>query len=76
MAIGADILIVIGTIVTGLALSSVVAGWAARSWPVMALISLAIGVGLLVFVHLQLPEGLSPMDIPDAFILVAARILN
>jgi hypothetical protein len=55
MNIGADILIVIGTIVTGFALSSVVAGWVARSWPVMALISLAIGVGLLVFVHLQLP---------------------
>jgi hypothetical protein len=76
MNIGADILIVIGTIVTGFALSSVVAGWVARSWPVMALISLAIGVGLLVFVHLQLPDGLTPMDIPDAFILVAARILN
>ena len=76
MNIGADILIVIGTIVTGFALSSVVAGWVARSWPVMALISLAIGVGLLVFVHLQLPDGLRPMDIPDAFILVAARILN
>jgi hypothetical protein len=35
MNIGADILIVIGTIVTGFALSSVVAGWVARpgrSW--------------------------------------------
>lgn len=76
MNIGADILIVIGTVVSALALSSVVAGWVARSWPVMALISLVIGVGLLVFVHLQLPDGLSPMDIPDSFILVAARILN
>jgi hypothetical protein len=56
--------------------SSVVAGWVARSWPVVALVSLAIGVGLLVFVHLQLPGGLTPMDIPDSFILVAARILN
>jgi hypothetical protein len=76
MTIGADILIVIGTMVTGLAFSSVVAGWVARSWPVMALISLAIGIALLVFVHFQLPDGLAPMDIPDAFILVAARILN
>jgi hypothetical protein len=50
--------------VTGFALSSVVAGWVARSWPVVALISLGIGVGLLVFVHLQLPDGLTPMDIP------------
>jgi hypothetical protein len=76
MNIGADILIVIGTVVSGFALSSVVAGWVARSWPIMALVSLCIGVGLLVFVHLQLPDGLSVRDIPDAFILVAARILN
>jgi hypothetical protein len=62
--------------VTGFALSSIVAGWATRTWPVMALVSLVIGLGLLVFVHLQLPDGLSPMDIPESFILVAARILN
>jgi hypothetical protein len=76
MTIGADILIVIGTLVSGFAVSSVVAGWVARKWPVMALISLAVGIGLLVFVHLQLPDGLTATDIPDAFILVAARILN
>jgi len=76
MNIGADILIVIGTLVSGFAISSVVAGWVSRTWPVMALISLAIGIGLLVFVHMQLPDGLTAMDIPDAFILVAARILN
>jgi len=76
MPIGADILIALGTFVTGFALSSVVAGWVARTWPVMALISLTIGVGLLVFVHLQLPDGLQPSDIPEAFILVAARVLN
>jgi hypothetical protein len=76
MTIGADILIVIGTLVSGFAVSSVVAGWVARTWPVMALISLAVGIGLLVFVHLQLPGGLTATDIPDAFILVAARILN
>lgn len=76
MIIGADILIVIGTVVTGFALSSIVAGWATRTWPVMALVSLVIGLGLLVFVHIQLPGGLSPMDIPESFILVAARILN
>lgn len=76
MDISADILIVIGTVVTAFALSSVVAGWVARTWPIMALISLTIGIGLLVFVHLQLPNGLTPMDIPDSFILVAARILN
>lgn len=76
MTIGADILIVIGTVVTCFALSSVVAGWVARTWPVMALFSLVVGIGLLIFVHFQLPDGLQPIDIPDAFIQVAARILN
>ena len=76
MNVGADILIVIATVVSGFALSSVVAGWVSRSWPIVSLVSLCIGVGLLVFVHVQLPDGLTPMDIPNAFILVAARILN
>lgn len=76
MNVEADILIVIATLVTGFAMSSVVAGWVARTWPIMALVSLAIGIGLFVFVHLQLPDGLDLIDIPDAFILAAARILN
>ncbi|MFW5655145.1 MAG: hypothetical protein ACOCYW_05800 [Roseicyclus sp.] len=76
MTNGADILIVIATTVCVFSLASVVAGWVARSWPVVALASLAIGIGLFVYVHLRIPGGLSWQAIPDAFILVAARILN
>ncbi|MFW5654319.1 MAG: hypothetical protein ACOCYW_01560 [Roseicyclus sp.] len=76
MPLPADILIVIATLVTALSLASVVAGWASREWPVVALVSLSIGAGLFVYLHLALPGGLGPYDIPDAFIAVAARILN
>jgi hypothetical protein len=72
----ADILIVIATLVTGVSLASVVAGWVERSWPVVALVSLAIGIGIFVFVHVGTPGGLTWTDIPDSFILVAARILG
>jgi hypothetical protein len=76
MPVPADILIVIATLVTGASLASVVAGWAVREWPIVALISLTIGVGLFVYLHLELPGGLGLFDIPDAFISVAARVLN
>jgi hypothetical protein len=76
MQAGTDILIVLATLVGGIAFSSVVAGWATGTRPRAALASLTIAVGILVFVHLRTPGGLSWTDIPDAFILVAARILN
>lgn len=76
MPVGADIILVIATIVAILALSSIVAGWTTRRWPFMALISLAIAVGLGAYVHMSEPDGLEPIDIPNAFISVAARILN
>jgi hypothetical protein len=72
----ADILLVIATVVTGMSIASVLAGWANRTWPVVALVNLAIGVGLFVYVHTALPDGLAFWDIPYAFVLVAARILN
>jgi hypothetical protein len=76
MPVPADILIVIATLVTGLSLASVVAGWVVRDWPVVPLVSLTIGLGLFVYLHVELPGGLTLLDIPDAFIDVAARILN
>ncbi|AHM03811.1 hypothetical protein roselon_01428 [Roseibacterium elongatum DSM 19469] len=75
-AVPADILLVIATIVSGMAFASVLSGWVNRTWPVAALISLGIGIGLFVYVHMALPDGLDFWDIPDAFVLVAARILN
>jgi hypothetical protein len=76
MPVPADILIVIATLVTGVSLSSVIAGWTTREWPFVALVSLTIGHGLFVYLHLALPDGLGWFDIPDAFISVVARIVN
>ena len=77
MQVDADILIVLATLVTLLATASIVAAWADRVFPRMAVLSLAIGLGLLAWVHLALREGgLTPRAIPDAFIHVAAMILN
>ena len=76
MVVGTDILIVLATLVSGFAIASLVASWAARTRPRLALVSLAIGLGILVTVHVRTPDGLTWTDIPDAFILVAARVLN
>lgn len=76
MTVDPDILIVLATVVSVFALSSTVAGWASRVWPWTALVSLVIGLGILGYVHMSLPDGLGVWDIPNAFIRVAAMILN
>jgi hypothetical protein len=77
ISVDPDILIVIATLVTIFATSSVIAGWVERSLPWVALLSLAIGGGLLAYVHLVLrPGGLGVWDIPNAFVHVAAMVLN
>jgi hypothetical protein len=77
MSIDPDILIVIATLVTIFSFSSSVAGWVNLTWPWMAMSSLAIGLGLLLYVHVALrPDGLTPRAIPDAFIQVLAMVLG
>lgn len=76
MNVNPDILLVIASIVTILSISSVIAGWASRVFPWFGLIFLAIGVGLIGYVHLSAPEGLEWWSIPNAFVNVAAMILN
>jgi len=75
VSVDPNILIVLATLITVFAASSVVAGWAERTVPLLALTSLAIGIGLFVFLYLTTLGGLSPLDIPNAFIAVAAMIL-
>lgn len=74
--VSADILLVIATLVGILSLSSIVAAWTMKRWPIIALISFAIAIGLGVYVHMNEPDGLQVVDIPNAFITVAARVLN
>jgi hypothetical protein len=72
-----DLVLVIATVVTIFATSGSVAGWVNRRWPWVSLISLALGLGLFGFVHVRLlPQGLGFWDIPNAFIHVAALVLN
>lgn len=76
MEVGADILLVIATIVAVFSFSSIVGAWTVRRWPIVSLLSFAIAAGLFYYVHTELTDGLQPLDIPNAFISVAARILN
>ncbi len=76
MIVGADILIVIATVVAAFSLSSIIAAWTVRRWPLMAMLSLLIAVGLGVYVHMTVDAGLTLLDVPNAFISVAARFLN
>ncbi len=76
MQVSADILLVIATIVGVFSLSSIIAAWTVRRWPWISSISFAIAVGLFVYVHLEVTDGLAPLDVPNAFISVAARLLN
>lgn len=77
MQIEPDILIVIATLVALFAASSTIAGWVEGRRPWLAMLALALGLGLLAWVHLSLmPGGLTWRAVPDAFIHVAAMILN
>ena len=76
MQIDPDILIVLATLVGILSLSSLVAGWVDGRLSWRAMLSMAIALGLLGWVHLALREGgLTLRSIPDAFIHVAAMVL-
>jgi len=76
LPVAADILLVIATIVAILSVSSIIASWTIRRWPWRPMISFVVAAALFAYVHFEVPGGLQPLDIPDAFISVAARVLN
>ncbi len=76
MAVTPDILLVIATIVAVFSFSSIIGAWTVKRWPWLAMISFTIAAGLLAYLHFELTDGLTPLDIPNAFISVAARLVN
>lgn len=77
MTLDPDILIVIAALVTILSFSSSLAAWVEGRLPRMALVSFLVGLALFGWLHLGLIDGgLTPRMIPDAFIHVAAMVLN
>ena len=76
MTVDPDVLIVVATIVGIFSLSSIISSWVQIRWPRLALVSFIFAVAILFYVHTTKPEGLQPVDIPEAFITVTARLLN
>lgn len=76
MAVDGNVLLVLATLVGFGSLSSIVTQWTEKRVSWIGCVSLAIAVGLAVYVHTETPGGLTWRDVPEAFIEVAALILN
>lgn len=71
-----DIVIVIASVLSVLALSSCVAAWAERRFPIIGMGVLLMSGGAFVYVHVTLSDGLTLSDIPNAFIHALAMALG
>lgn len=76
MSVPPDILIVIATFCGVFALATAIASWADRIFPLVSLAALAVSAGVFVFAYGQLDDPQGWRALPNAFISVAARILN
>jgi len=76
MNIPPDILLALSTLVVGFAIASALASWSDKVFPTVALAVLAIGVGVFLYAFKTLPDPQGWREIPNAFISVAARIVN
>ncbi len=76
MSLPPDILIVAATVCLAFATASSVAAWADRRVPYLAGAFICAAIGGFVMAHITLAGGLTLTDVPNAFILVAARIFN
>ena len=52
------------------------AAWVDKRFPVVALAVLAVAAGVFVYAYAQIPDPNGWREVPDAFISVAARLLN
>ncbi len=71
-----DLFFVIGIIVCGFAIPSVLAAFSESRPPRAAAIMVMIGGGLIALAVWQRPNTYSVQDIPDAFVRVVGRYIN
>ena len=56
-------------------MATMMSAWVDRIFPIGSLITLFGALAIFAYVHVT-GDGLVWQDVPDAFILIAARILN
>lgn len=71
-----DIVLAVSTVTCGLSIAATLAAWAERRFPPIALAALALGAGAFAYAYSTIPDPSGWREVPDAFISVAARILN
>ncbi|WP_457648679.1 hypothetical protein [Profundibacter sp.] len=72
----ADLFLVIGLIVSGLAIPSIVSSFVDRRTPRIASIMVMIGGGMIMIAILQKPGGYTFQEIPQAFARVIGKYTN
>ena len=76
MILSPDILLAFATLVILVSIASALSVWADGEFPIIALGSLAAGVGVFVYAYWALDDPQGWREVPDAFISVLSRILN
>lgn len=75
-----DILVTLGVFLVGFGIPSVLASLIERRLSVFWLVMVAVGVGLLIWVQMGLPEGMNLLSnwriVPDAIIRIVARVVG
>ena len=67
-----DLDLVIGIIIAGFAVPSLMGAWIDRRRPFVGLLALVGGCGLIALAYVQSSEGYTLAEVPEAFIRVIA----
>ena len=71
-----DLLLVLGIIIAGFSIPSILGAVADRRSPRVAAIMIMIGGSLIILAYTQRPGGYSLEEIPEAFVRVVAHYLR
>ncbi|MDJ0824752.1 MAG: hypothetical protein QNJ16_04545 [Rhodobacter sp.] len=71
-----DLLLVVGLVIAGFAIPSIMGAIADRRSPRAAAIAIMIGGSLVVLAYTQRPGGYSLEEVPEAFVRVVAHFLR